>query len=57
MKKKAKIILLVCLALLLAVLAGGLVYVSDYYHADAQALSAMSAQTDGVDIETLGGVA
>lgn len=56
MKKKAKIILLVCLALLLAAAVGCFAYVSDYYHADTQAVSAMSAQTDGVDIETLGGV-
>lgn len=56
MKKKTKIILLLCLAVLIAALVGGFAYVSDYYHADAQAVTAMSSPGGGVSIETDGSV-
>lgn len=51
MKKRTKIILSVCLALLLTVGVGGYAYVSDYYHADEDAVAAMASQTDAVHIE------
>lgn len=56
MKKKTKIILSVCLALLLAIGIGGYAYVSDYYHADEQAMAAMTYQADAVRIEQAGNV-
>lgn len=48
MKKRAKIILSVCLVLLLALGIGGYVYVSDYYRADEQAAAAMAQDGDGM---------
>lgn len=48
MKRRAKIILSFCLILLLAVGIGSYLYVSDYYHADEEAVAAMAAQTDRV---------
>ena len=48
MKKRTRIILSVCLALLLVIGIGGYAYVSDYYHADETALEAMAYQTDRV---------
>lgn len=42
MKKRAKSILSVCLALLLLFGIGGYAYVSDYYHADETALAVMA---------------
>lgn len=56
MKKRAKIILAVCLALLLLVGIGSYAYVSDYYHADEAALAVMAYQTDQVQIEQDGNV-
>ena len=41
MKKRTRIILSVCLAVLLLFGIGGYAYVSDYYHADETALEAM----------------
>lgn len=51
MKKRTRIILSVCLALLLVIGIGGYAYVSDYYHADETALEAMAYQTDSVQVE------
>ena len=56
MKKRARIILSVCLALLLVIGIGGYAYVSDYYHADETALEAMAYQTDSVQTEQDGDV-
>ena len=56
MKKRARIILSVCLALLLVIGIGGYAYVSDYYHADETALEAMAYQTDRVQAEQDGDV-
>ncbi len=56
MKKKTRIILSICLALLLALGIGSYAYISDYYHADAQAVAAMSAETETVRTEHSGGV-
>ncbi len=56
MKKKTRIILSICLALLLALGIGSYAYISDYYHADAQAVAAMSAGTETVRTEHSGGV-
>ena len=56
MKKRTKIILSVCLALLLVIGIGGYAYVSDYYHADETALEAMAYQTDRVQAEQDGDV-
>lgn len=50
MKKRTKIILSACLALLLIMGVGGYAYMSDYYHADETALDAMVCQTDQVQI-------
>ena len=55
MKKKTKIILSACLALLLALCIGAYAYVSDYYRADGQAEAAM-VQDSAVRIETSGSV-
>ena len=56
MKKRTRIILSVCLALLLIIGIGGYAYVSDYYHADETALDAMAYQTDRVQAEQDGDV-
>ena len=56
MKKRTKIILSVCLALLLVIGIGGYAYVSDYYHADETALEAMAYQTGSVQAEQDGDV-
>ena len=50
MKKRTRIILSVCLAVLLVIGIGSYAYVSDYYHADETALEAMSYQTDSVQV-------
>lgn len=56
MKRRTKIILAMCLAVLLFVGIGGYAYVSDYYRADEAALAAMAYQTDWVQIEQDGDV-
>ena len=56
MKKRARIILSVCLALLLVIGIGGYAYLSDYYHADETALEAMAYQTNRVQAEQDGDV-
>lgn len=56
MKKRAKVILAVCLALLLILGIGSYTYVSDYYHADETALAAMAYQVDQIQIEQDGNV-
>ncbi len=56
MKKRIRIILSVCLAVLLVFGIGGYAYVSDYYHADEAALEAMAYQTDRVQAEQDGDV-
>lgn len=56
MKKRTRIILSVCLALLLVIGIGGYAYVSDYYHADETALEAMAYQTGSVQAEQDGDV-
>lgn len=56
MKKRTRIILSVCLALLLVIGLGGYAYLSDYYHADETALEAMAYQTDRVQAEQDGDV-
>ena len=56
MKKRARIILSVCLAVLLIIGIGGYAYMSDYYHADETALEAMAYQTDRVQTEQDGDV-
>ena len=56
MKKRTRLILSVCLALLLVIGIGGYAYVSDYYHADETALEAMAYQTDRVQAEQDGDV-
>lgn len=57
MKKRTKIILSACLALLLIMGVGGYAYMSDYYHADETALAVMAYQTtDRVQVEQDGDV-
>ena len=56
MKRRTRIILSVCLAVLLVIGIGGYAYVSDYYHADETALEAMAYQTDSVQTEQDGDV-
>ena len=56
MKKRIRIILSVCLAVLLVLGVGGYAYLSDYYHADEVALEAMAYQTDSVQAEQDGNV-
>lgn len=56
MKKRAKVILTVCLAFLLILGIGGYAYVSDYYRADEVAVAAMAYQADDVQIEQDGNV-
>ena len=56
MKKRTRIILSVCLAVLLVLGIGGYVYMSDYYRADEIALEAMAYQTDSVQVEQDGDV-
>lgn len=56
MKKGKKIIASVVLALLAVLGIGGFVYVSDYYHADDDALKALELQGDGVQVEQDGAV-
>ena len=56
MKKRTRIVLSVCLAVLLMIGIGSYTYVSDYYHADETALEAVSYQTDSVQAEQDGNV-
>lgn len=56
MKKRAKIILAVCLAVLLLLGVGGYAYVADYYRADESALEATAYQADEVQISEVGNV-
>ena len=56
MKKRARIILSVCLAVLLVIGIGGYAYMSDYYHADETALEAMAYQPGSVQVEQDGDV-
>ena len=56
MKKRTRIILSVCLAVLLVFGVGGYAYVSDYYHADEAALEAMAYHTGSVQTEQDGKV-
>ena len=56
MKKRIRIILSVCLAVLLVLGVGGYAYLSDYYHADEVALEAMAYQTGSVQAEQDGNV-
>lgn len=56
MKKRAKVILAVCLAFLLILGIGGYAYVSDYYRADEVAVAAMAYQADDVQIKEDGNV-
>ena len=56
MKKRARIILSVCLTFLLVIGIGGYAYMSDYYHADETALEAMAYQTGRVQTEQDGDV-
>lgn len=56
MKRRTKVLLSVCLAILLIIGVGGYAYVSDYYHADKTALAAMAYQTDQVQVEQDGEV-
>lgn len=56
MKRRTKVLLSVCLAILLIIGVGGYAYVSDYYHADETALAAMAYQTDQVQVEQDGEV-
>lgn len=56
MKKRTKIILSLCLALLIIIGIAGYAYISDYYHADEAAITAMSLSTDEVRVETDGEV-
>ena len=56
MKKRTRIILSACLAILLVIGVGGYAYVSNYYHADEIALEAMASQTDNVQTEQDGNV-
>lgn len=55
MKKK---LLIVSLVLLLAILAGGAIYINDYYHADETALAVLaSTETDAVIVSEKDGMA
>ena len=56
MKKRTRIILSVCLAVLLVFGIGGYAYVSDYYHANEIALEAMAYRTGGAQTEQDGDV-
>ena len=56
MKKRTRIILSLCLAVLLVFGVGGYAYVSDYYHADEIALEAMAYQTDSLQTQQDGNV-
>ncbi len=56
MRRRTRIILSVCLAVLLVFGIGGYAYVSDYYHADETALEAMAYQTGSVQAELDGNV-
>ena len=56
MKKRTRIILSVCLAVLFVFGVGGYAYVSDYYHADETALEGMAYLTDSVQVEQDGDV-
>ncbi len=56
MKKRARIILSVCLTFLLVIGIGGYACMSDYYHADETALEAMAYQTGRVQTEQDGDV-
>lgn len=56
MKRRTRIILPVCLAIILVFGVGSYAYVSDYYHADETALAAMAYQTGCVQTEQDGNV-
>lgn len=56
MKRRTRIILPVCLAIILVFGVGSYAYVSDYYHADETALAAMAYQTGCVLTEQDGNV-
>ena len=56
MKKRARIILSVCLTFLLVIGIGGYACMSDYYHADETALAVMAYQTDSMQAELDGNV-
>ena len=56
MKKKAKIVVRICLAIVLVLGIGCGVYLSDYYRADDAAMAAMTDQGDGVEVEKDGSV-
>lgn len=56
MKKRTRVILAVCLALLLLLGVGGYTYVTDYYRADEVAVAAMAYQADEVRIKEDGNV-
>lgn len=56
MKKQAKVILAVCLAVLLLLEVSGYAYVADYYRADEVVVAAMAYQADDVQIEEDGNV-
>lgn len=56
MKKRTKIILTICLALVLLLGIGSYAYIMDYYHADETALAVMASQTGQVQIEQNGNV-
>ena len=51
MKKRTKIILAVCLAVLIAVGLGGYGYLSSYYPASDAAVAALAVQVDRVQVE------
>ena len=56
MKKRTKRILGVLLALILAAVLGSAAYLSDYYRASGDAVEAMAAQEDGIQVEQDGNV-
>lgn len=56
MKRRTRRILSVCLALLLVIGAGSWAYVSDYYHADEQAVAAMAYSPGAVHTAQSGSV-
>ena len=56
MKKRTKFLLSACLAFLLLIGVGSYAYMSDYYHADETALTAMTCQTDDIRTEQDGNV-
>lgn len=56
MKKQAKVILAVCLAVLFLLGVSGYAYVADYYRADEAAVAAIAYQADDVQIKVDGNV-